>query len=61
MKVTVKLRGNECARITKRKGGFVVERMRFLLPYQARREAQAKEPAMCHHRCRAEWTGGRWG
>lgn len=48
----LKLKPNEAAKISKLDGVFVVEPMRFLLPYQAKREAAAEIPTMCHHRCR---------
>jgi hypothetical protein len=45
----------EVVMITECEGAFVVEPMRFLYPFEAKREAKAKvSPLACHHRCRTE-------
>lgn len=47
---TMSLKGQEAVMITDCDGAFVIEPMRFLYPYQAKREAQAINPRACHHR-----------
>jgi hypothetical protein len=45
---------NQAAKITRNGCAYTVEPMRFLFPFQARREAKASHPNLCHHNCRKE-------
>lgn len=49
----------EVAKISRAGRTVTTEPMRFLFPYQAKREAQAKNPALCHHNCRPNDYAGR--
>lgn len=45
------LKRNVVAKISERDGVITIEPMRFLLPYQAKRELRSKFPKMCDHVC----------
>jgi hypothetical protein len=49
----------EVVKVSRQGRVTVTETMRFLMPYQAKREAKAKNPATCHHNCRADDYAGR--
>jgi hypothetical protein len=43
----------EVVKVSRQGRVTVIETMRFLMPYQAKREAKAKNPATCHHNSRS--------
>lgn len=51
---TLNLGPTQAAKISRDGCAFTIEPMRFLLPYQAKREVNASNPNLCHHRCRID-------
>lgn len=49
--ITLRADRQEAAMISERGGTYIVEPMRFLYPYQAKREAKAQRPKACDHVC----------